>query len=61
MSIFDVMLDFKNLPYLATLGTKEAYLMKAHNIMNRNYLYLTKEATLSDLPVIISKVKQGNV
>jgi len=61
MSIFDVVLEFKSLPYLATLGSIEAYYLKAGNIMNRNFFFLTKNACLSELPVIINKVKSSNI
>lgn len=61
MSIFDVVLEFKNLPYLPTLGSIEAYYLTAANIMNKNFFYLTRDATLADLPVIINKVKTSNI
>jgi hypothetical protein len=61
MSIFDVVLEFKNLPYLAHLGSIEAYYLTAANIMSKNFMYLSKESTLADLPVIISKVKSSNI
>ena len=61
MSVFDVVMEFKNLPYLACLGTEESYYFTASNIMNKNFFYLTKDSTLADLPVIISKVRNSNI
>mmetsp|Transcript_1960 Transcript_1960/g.1422 ORF Transcript_1960/g.1422 Transcript_1960/m.1422 type:complete len:123 (+) Transcript_1960:1449-1817(+) len=61
MSLFDVILEFKNLPYLASLGSVEAYFMKAESLMNKNFFYLTISSALSELPVIIHKVKTSTV
>jgi len=61
MSIFDVVMEFKNLPYLATLGSVDAYRHRAIDLMNRNFLYLTKQSTLSQLPVIINKAKNSSI
>jgi hypothetical protein len=61
MSAFDVILEFKNLPYLATLGSVSIYKMKAKDLMNRNFFYLTKESRIAEIPVIISKVKGGSM
>ena len=56
MSIFDVILEFKNFPYIPTLGSIAAYYQKAKDIMNRNFFYLTMDAKLSDIPVILQKI-----
>ena len=61
MSLFDVVLEFKNLPYLPSLGSVEAYMQTAVSIMNRNFFYLTKDAVLGDLPIIINRVKNSNI
>jgi hypothetical protein len=61
MSIFDVVLEFKALAYLPTLGSIEAYFQKASNIMNKNFFYLTKDSVLQDLPIIINRVKSSNI
>lgn len=61
MGIFDVVLEFKNLPYIPTLGSVEAYYLKAVDIMQKNFLFLTKDATLQDLPIIIQKIKTSNM
>ena len=53
MSIFDVLLDMKDLPYLPALRSVEHYRMKASHIMNKNFLYLTKNSQLSDIIVLL--------
>ena len=53
MSIFDILLDMKDLPYLPALRSVEHYKMKATNIMNKNFLYLTKNSQLSDIIVLL--------
>lgn len=53
MSIFDVLLDMKDLPYLPALRSVEHYNMTASNIMSKNYLYLSKDSNLSDIIVFL--------
>jgi hypothetical protein len=53
MSIFDVLLDMKDLPYLPALRSVEQYRQKANNIMNKNFLYLTVNSQLSDIIVLL--------
>lgn len=53
MSIFDVLLDMKDLPYLPALSSVEHYHMTAKNIMSKNFLYLTKDSELSDIIVLL--------
>lgn len=53
MTLFDVIIEFKNFPYMPTLGSTEAYLNKASNVMNHNFIYLTKNSTLADIPIIL--------
>lgn len=53
MSFFDVILDMKDLPHLPSLRSVEYYKMKASRIMNKNFLYLTKYSTLSDIAVLL--------
>ena len=55
-SIFDVMLELKNLPFLPQLTNVKSYAQTAGDLMNKNFMYLTKNATLGDLTVIIGKV-----
>lgn len=53
MSVFEVLLELKNLPYMATLGSIGAYRFRAYDIMNRNFFFLTKDAKLADIPPIL--------
>jgi hypothetical protein len=53
MSIFDVLLDMKDIPYLPALRSVEQYKLTASNIMNKNYLYLTMNSQLSDIIVLL--------
>jgi hypothetical protein len=41
MNVFDVLLEFKNFPFLPTLGNESNYSLKAKDIMTKNFLYLT--------------------
>lgn len=61
MSIFDVILEFKNFPYLPTLGSIQAYYQQAKDIMNKNFFYITKDAKFSDIPPILNRIKYGNL
>jgi hypothetical protein len=56
MSIFDVILEIKNLPFLPTLSNVSTYNVTAKDLMNSNFFYLTAEAKLADITVIINKV-----
>lgn len=42
MSIFDVLLEFKNFPFMPTLGTESSYHLKAKDIMTKNFMYLSE-------------------
>jgi hypothetical protein len=53
MTLFDVILEFKNFPYTPTLGSLQAYSLKASDIMNSNFMYLTKNNKLVDILTII--------
>ena len=53
MSIFDVLLDMKDLPYLPALRSVEHYHLKASDIMSKNFLYLTTHSELSDIIVLL--------
>jgi len=53
MSFFDVLLDMKDLPYLPALGSIQHYNQTAADIMNKNFIYLTKVAKIADITVII--------
>jgi H+/Cl- antiporter ClcA len=41
MSVYDVMLEMKNLPFLPTLTSVATYNHTARDLMNKNFLYLT--------------------
>jgi hypothetical protein len=61
MTLFDVILEFKNFPYMPTLGSLQSYSLKASDIMNRNFMHLSSKSTLSDIPAILSKCGDANV
>ncbi len=56
LSAFDALIDIKNLPYLPSLTGYSTFHLTAKDLMNESFMYLTKNARLSDLAVIISKV-----
>jgi len=53
MSIFDVLLDMKDLPYLPALRSADLYNQNAKDIMNKNFLYLTQDSKLKDIVVLL--------
>lgn len=55
MGIFDVVIEFKNFPYMPSLGSVAAYSQKASDIMNRTFMYLSKDCRIRDLPIILNK------
>jgi chloride channel 2 len=61
MGLFDVIIQFKNFPYMPTLGSLQAYSLTASDIMNKNFMYLSKKSTLSDIPAILSKTGESSV
>lgn len=56
LSAFDALIDIKNLPFLPSLTGYSTFHLTAKDLMNENFIYLTKTARLSDLAIIISKV-----
>ena len=55
-SAFDQLIEIKNLPFLPTMTGYGIYNLTAKELMNRNFLYLTKEnSKMGDIAVIISK------
>jgi len=40
MCIFDVLLEFKNFPFMPTLGSENSYSLKASDIAHKNFLFL---------------------
>ena len=57
MSVYDVILEMKNLPFLASLSNVTDYNKTAKDLMNENFLYLTKESRLSHISVIMNQVQ----
>lgn len=53
LSFFDVITDMKDLPNLPVLRSVEHYMLKAENMMNKNFLYLTKDSKLSDIAILL--------
>ncbi len=60
MSIFDVLLEFKNFPFVPTLGSEESYRLKAKNVMNKNFMFIEKNATLLDIPPLLKQLGDSN-
>jgi len=56
ISIYDVILQMRNLPFLPTLTSQETYNKTAGDIMNTKFLYLPLSARLSDIPVILNRI-----
>ena len=56
ISFFDLLLDMKNLPYIPALKSQQAYSLDASDIMNKNFLYLTRDSTLSDIAILLQYV-----
>jgi hypothetical protein len=61
MGIFDVIIEFKNFPYMPALGSLQAYSLKAQDIMNKNFMFLSKQSTLAEIPAILSKTGDASV
>ena len=61
MGIFDVIIEFKNFPYMPALGSVASYQQKASDIMNKTFMYLTSNAQMKDLPIILNKTGQCSV
>lgn len=58
VSAFDALIEIKNLPFLPSFTGYSTYHLTAKDLMNANFLYLTKFSKLADIAVIISKVGQ---
>lgn len=56
LSIYDALLQIKNLPFLPAMSGFSAYNLTAKDLMNENFTYLTKHAKIADLAIIISKL-----
>ena len=44
MGIFDVIIEFKNFPYMPALGSVASYQQKASDIMNKTFMFLSSNA-----------------
>ena len=60
MSIFDVLLEFKNFPFMPTLGSETSYQMMAKDIMNKNFFYISEDSRYSDIPILMRQLKDSN-
>lgn len=54
--IFDIVMEFKNFPFMPGLGNADAYNMKASDIMNKNFLYVTKATKVRDIPTFLHRI-----
>lgn len=54
---FDALIEIKNLPFLPDFKGKKSEESMAVDLMNRNFLYLTKsQSKLADIALVIAKV-----
>ncbi|CDW90775.1 voltage-gated chloride channel protein [Stylonychia lemnae] len=60
MSIFDVLLEFKNFPFLPTLGEGDTIHLKARDIMNRNFVYLREDSEIREIRDILTQFEDFN-
>jgi len=57
LSAFDALIEIKNLPFLPTDTGYSTYHLSAKDLMNRNFMFLTKASSkLADIAIIIAKV-----
>ena len=56
VSIYDALIEIKNLPFLPSMMSSSTSHLTAKELMNENFLYLSKECKLSDIAFIIGKV-----
>jgi hypothetical protein len=61
MTLFDVILEFKNFPYMPTLGSVQAYFLAVGDIMNKNFLYLTWKSKLADITTLMMQTGDASV
>jgi hypothetical protein len=61
MTLFDVILEFKNFPYMPSLGSLQAYSLAVGDIMNKNFLYLTRNSKLADIPTLMMQTGDTSV
>jgi hypothetical protein len=58
MSIYDVMLSIKDLPYLPSLRSNELYHKRAIDVMSAQYEHLSMECTLRDIALVVEHSQQ---
>lgn len=46
---------------MPTLGSVDSYHKTAKEIMNKNFMYITKDAKLSDISMILSKIGRSKL
>lgn len=54
LSINDIIIEIKNLPFLPTAAGTNTYHMTAKDLMNENFPYLTKKSKLLDIAAFIN-------
>jgi len=54
LSIYDALLEIKNLPFLPTMSGVTTYSLTAKDLMNENFLYLTSDSSISDIAIIVN-------
>ena len=56
LSVYDAILEIKNLPFLPTATGVNTYQLTAKDLMNENFLYLTYDSIVADVAIIVGKV-----
>eukprot|EP00347_Sterkiella_histriomuscorum_P004530 403360112 len=56
MSIFDVLLEFKNFPFLPSLGSDQTQDLRAKDLINTNFIYLRDTSQMKDIGHILDKI-----
>lgn len=54
LSVYDALLEIKNLPFLPTMTGVSTYSLTAKELMNENFLYLTQDSTIADIAIVVS-------
>jgi len=54
LSVYDALLEIKNLPFLPTMTGVSTYSLTAKELMNENFLYLTQDSNIADIAIIVS-------
>ena len=53
MTLFDVVIEFKNFPYMPSLSSVQSYNLKASDLMNPNCLFMTLKSRMAEIPVLL--------